>query len=276
MKKVAFIFLLVLSSCSSTHPYRLAVCAMFKNEGPWLKEWLTYHHNVLGVEHFYLYNNESTDDYQLILQPFIDQGIVDLIEWDYADPKRLTYGTFMDAPWSAAQLGAYNDCLKNRAFGKAKWVAVIDIDEFIVPINGVKSFYSILRKAEKDKKGTVSLHWRVFGTSKVKELPEGELLIEKLLYRSRNDHPWNQLVKSIHRPEAIDFCLVHIADKLNPNFGARTILPNQVCIHHYWTRTEQFCFKKRNTSKEIDPKLFEELHQIEDKAMLQYVHLLKK
>lgn len=276
MKKgIFFLVFLVLCACSTSHPYRLTVCAMFKNEGPWLKEWLTYHHKVLGVEHFYLYNNESEDNYKEVLAPFIAQGLVDLIEWDFEDPNHQATGAFMDAPWSAAQLGAYNDCLKTKALGKSKWVAMIDIDEFIVPAIGVKSFYALLRKAERHKKGTVALQWRVFGTSNVEKLEEDELLIEKLTFRANDDYPPNQLVKSIHRPEAIDFCLVHIADKLKPSFGSRKIHPDQVCIHHYWSRTEQFCLKKRNLSKESSPEFFEALHRLEDKTILQYVDRMR-
>ena len=36
--------------------YFLAICAIFKNEGKFLKEWLNYY-LLAGVEHFYLYNN---------------------------------------------------------------------------------------------------------------------------------------------------------------------------------------------------------------------------
>lgn len=240
-----------------------------------MREWLAYHRDVLGVTHFYLYNNESTDNYKAVLQPFIDEGVVELIEWDSADPSHITQGAFMDVPWAGAQLGAYNDCLKNRALGQAQWVAMIDIDEFIVPVNGVKSFYKLLENAERHKKGTVSMHWRVFGTSEVEDLVEGELLTEKLTWRAKDDLPWNRLVKSIHRPEAIDFCLIHIAEKLKPHFGAKTFKPDQVRIHHYWARTERFCFDKRKRTKETEPEFFETLHQVEDRTILQYLPRLK-
>lgn len=272
-----FLFFLLLCSCaSSTHSHRLAICAMFKNEAPWLKEWLTYHHKVLGVEHFYLYNNESTDAFMDVLKPFVDQGIVELFEWGSSDPSHLATGPFMDAPWSAAQLGAYNDCLKNRALGKAKWVAMIDIDEFIVPVQGVKSFYALLNQAEKNKKGTVAIQWRVFGTSGVEKLAEKELLTEKLIWRSKDEHPWNQLVKSIHRPEAVAFCIVHVAEKLNPNFGARTLKADEVRLHHYWARTEEFCRERRKDWKTQDPNFLEAFHQVEDPTILQYTAKLKE
>lgn len=263
-------------SCSSSHHiYRMAICAMFKNEAPWLKEWIDYHRNVLKVDHFYLYNNESTDQYQKILEPYIHQGIVELIDWDSSDPSHLAEGAFMDAPWSAAQLGAYNDCLRTRALGKAKWVAMIDLDEFIVPVKGAKSFYALLDQAEKNKRGTVSIEWRVFGTSGVEDLRPGELLTEKLTWRSNDDHPWNKLVKSIHRPEAVEFCLVHIAKKISPGFGARTLKPDQVRIHHYWSRTERNFVEKRNQGREIDPSFFVPFHQVQDTTIHQYLNELR-
>ena len=51
--------------------YTVAVCAIFKNESVFLKEWLEYH-LLIGVEHFYLYNNFSEDNYQDILAPYLD------------------------------------------------------------------------------------------------------------------------------------------------------------------------------------------------------------
>ena len=249
---------------------------MFKNEAKWLPEWLDYHRNVLSVHHFYLYNNESSDDYAQVLQPYIEDGIVELFDWGSDDPKHLAYGAFMDAPWSAAQLGAYNDCLKKKALGKSDWVAMIDIDEFIVPVKGVDSFYSLLTRAAKKGKGTVSLVWRVFGTSDVEELKEGELLTEKLVWRGADCHRWHDRVKSIHRPEGVAFCFVHFADKMEPGFGSKTLDPEVARIHHYWARTENFCKQRRKNSKDLSPVFFDELHAVEDRTICQYLPLLKE
>ncbi len=281
---VVFLLLFFFSSCARTsapistdsHPYRLAICAMFKNEAPWLKEWILYHHKVLGVDHFYLYNNDSTDQYKEVLQPFIDQQIVDLIDWSSDAPAHKTQGAFNDAPWVTTQIGAYNDCLKNKALGRARWVAMIDIDEFIVPTKGVAIFYKLLDHAQKKNKGSVCLHWRVFGTSHVEELTHSDLLTEKLTWRSRDDHPWNQRVKSIYRPEGVSFCLVHVAEKLNPNFGSTTLNPNEVRIHHYWSRTKKFCLERRKLSELTDPGFFEAFHQVEDRSIFQYLPIIKE
>ena len=52
--------------------YDLTITAIFKNEGHYLKEWLDYH-LLAGVEHFYLYNNDSTDNYKEVLAPYIEK-----------------------------------------------------------------------------------------------------------------------------------------------------------------------------------------------------------
>ena len=277
ISKILILFFFLLSPWSSSYQYPLAICAIFKNEAPWLREWIVYHRDILGVKRFYLYNNRSTDEFAEVLQPFIEDGLVELIEWDiaYGPPfEERAMDHFKRCP--PGQVRAYNDCLKKRALGKARWVAIIDVDEFIVPAKGVRAFYDFLRKEEKRNKGTVRLFWRIFGTSNVDKLNDGELLTEKLVWRSKDTYPWNRQVKSIHRPEAIDFCLTHEADALNKGYRGKTMPPSIGSIHHYWTRVESVCLEKRKKSKTSDPEFFEDLHQVKDETILQYVPIVKR
>ena len=96
-----------------TAKHELAVCAIFREEAPFLDEWISFHLGV-GATHFYLYNNFSTDNFRDVLAPWIERGIVTLIEW----------------PVAVGQLPAYRDCLK-RARWDCRWIAFIDIDEFL-------------------------------------------------------------------------------------------------------------------------------------------------
>ena len=41
--------------------YFMSIACIIKNEGPYLREWLEYH-KLIGVEHFYVYDNESSDN----------------------------------------------------------------------------------------------------------------------------------------------------------------------------------------------------------------------
>jgi hypothetical protein len=93
--------------------FKLAVAAIFRDEAPFLEEWLSFHEGV-GVEHFYLYNNFSTDDYERVLVPWIGRGCVSLHDW----------------PVAAGQLKAYLHCVNSYA-DSASRIAFIDIDEFL-------------------------------------------------------------------------------------------------------------------------------------------------
>ena len=93
--------------------YNASICAIFKDEAVYLKEWLEFH-LMIGIDHFYLYNNFSTDNYMEILKPYIEKNIVTLKEW----------------PVKAGQLSAYDDCYNNYR-NESQWICFLDIDEFI-------------------------------------------------------------------------------------------------------------------------------------------------
>ena len=59
--------------------YYLSIVAIFKNESWILEEWLNHYINE-GVEHFFLIDNDSNDDYLSILKPFIDKKQVTLFK----------------------------------------------------------------------------------------------------------------------------------------------------------------------------------------------------
>ena len=50
---------------SKQFKYFISVACIIKNEGPYLKEWIEYH-KLIGVEHFYVYDNESSDDTKIV------------------------------------------------------------------------------------------------------------------------------------------------------------------------------------------------------------------
>lgn len=93
--------------------HALAVCAIFREEAPFLDEWLRFH-AAIGVEKFYLYNNFSTDSYRAVLAPWIERGLVDLLDW----------------PHEVGQLPAYRHCIATHWRDAAR-IAFIDIDEFL-------------------------------------------------------------------------------------------------------------------------------------------------
>ena len=256
----------------TSYEHKLSVCAIFKNEAPFLKEWIEYH-RLIGTTHFYLYNNDSTDHYLDVLEPYIEEGIVELINWGNSEHHAIHRRN--ETSLDPFRIGAYNDCLRDKALKKSQWVAIIDIDEFIVPIHGADSLISKLDHESQKKTGTLRLNWKIFGTSRVWELQPGDLMVEKLVLKASDNHPWNAHVKSIHRPEAIRFCLVHEAEKLSKSYEKNHLPSDAFCIHHYWTGVEKRMLDKRGTYAEIK-QLSNEFNMYEDTSMLQYVPALRK
>lgn len=138
--------------------YNVAVCAIFKNEAHYLKEWIEFNH-IVGVDHFYLYNNNSEDDYMSVLTPYINSGLVTLYQWTK----------------NQAQMECYNDCIiKHKE--ETRWIGFIDIDEFIVPIE-MNSIYEFLKPFENNR-GSVKIYWKMFGTSGLLERDLSTLVTE--------------------------------------------------------------------------------------------------
>lgn len=139
--------------------YNVSICAIFKNEAKYFEEWIKWH-KIIGIDHFYLYNNNSEDNYKDVLDPFIKEGTVELIEW----------------PYEQGQMSAYTDCVNKKSF-ESDWIGFIDLDEFIVPIkdNNIKEF---LKKFKKNRPA-VLLYWQFFGTSGIIERPKNSLITEE-------------------------------------------------------------------------------------------------
>lgn len=159
----------------------LSAMTVFKNEAPYLDEWLAF--CVLeGFEHILLYDNGSTDNFRSVLEPWIAAGIVELLDWPLH--------------WkSGAQTKAFLDAL-GRLRGRTRWAAFIDIDEYLFSPTGSR-VSDVLRQYE-DYAGVV-VNWQCYGTSGHKSRPPG-LTIESYIRRARSDWPRNRRVKTIVDP----------------------------------------------------------------------------
>ena len=93
--------------------YYLTACLMFKDAAPYLDEWLRFHCRV-GFDHFYLYDNDSSDDYTAVLRPLQDRGHITLHGW----------------PGASQQERAFQHAIDNYRH-EARWMAFLDDDEFL-------------------------------------------------------------------------------------------------------------------------------------------------
>lgn len=219
------------------YQYNVSICTIFKNEEKYLKEWIDYH-SLVGVDHFYLYNNGSTDNYMSVLKSYVDKGVVEVIDFPNVD---------MHLGWN---YGTQPACYRNgldRARGVSKWLCIIDTDEFLVPM----TYNTLTRELDHYPKQCVAIYpkWITFGTSYITVHP-GEWMITRLFKRAPLDHPNNHHGKSIVQPEFVETCLDPHVVKLkaphgyyngngDPEMGGG-VNASRLRIHHYTYRDEAF------------------------------------
>ena len=155
----------------------LSICAIAKDEGCYFREWLEFH-RLVGVDKFYIYDNESSDDTQKILEPYITTGVVEYIYW----------------PGKKQQIPAYADCVQKYKYD-TQWLAFIDLDEFIVPVEK-QSIRDILQSLPANV-SQLLMGWLIYGSSGNVTKPEG-LVIEN--YRYRGDESTSNDYKAILNP----------------------------------------------------------------------------
>ncbi len=161
--------------------YYLAICAIAKNEGPYFEEWIEWHRKQ-GVEKFYIYDNESTDCTKEVLAPYVEAGLVEYNYW----------------PGKKQQLATYDDCFERHRL-ETRWLAVIDLDEFIVPIKD-RSIPEFLHRME--KYSAVEINWLVYGSSGAQTKEPGGVM-ERFRKHSLPEHRLNTHVKSIVDPRRV-------------------------------------------------------------------------
>lgn len=261
------------------YQYQLAAAMVFQNEASHLKEWIEYH-KLVGFEHFYLFNNNSTDNYSEILKPYVSKGEVEL--YDYPQVSTTL------AEHIGIQCAAYTHAL-SLARGHVKWLAIMDGDEFITPLNQ----YSVLDVLKDyDHAGGVYLNWLSFGTSHVEKIPEDKLMIETLTFCA--EYP-SSMGKSIVRPERVSGCTdPHRLWYHSPYYHMNTkgesfdwicpIADDKMLVFHYYTGDldhlthVKFPRRQKWIGIELDSYIqsLEFLNAVYNPTMLRYVPALRR
>ncbi len=168
--------------------FQLSVATMFRDEAPRFVEWIEYH-RMVGVEHFWLYNDRSTDNYAEVLKPYIEDGTVEVFNW--VPSSNVSY--------ISNQVSVCRDALK-KAKNSTEWFAFIDIDEFLLPVQE-KTVTECLNKHFSQAAG-IYVNWHHFGTGGI-FLKDGESMLMRLTACGHKLHPTNGIGKSIVRPEHV-------------------------------------------------------------------------
>ena len=228
--------------------YDFAIVAIMKNEGHYAKEWLDYH-LAAGVDHFYIYDNESTDNLKEVLQPYIEAGTV----------------TYTFYPGIGKQIRAYNDAFKNYRFF-CRYMAFIDADEFIFP-QSKKSIVTVADEIfnEKEDLGGIEVNWQIYGSNFQETADYSKGVLERFTRRAEEI---SSGVKSIANPRKISYIdSVHYLEYFHgtPEILAETdegkaLVASQILINHYQFKShEEFSNKmSRGSATYYKPDFYTE------------------
>jgi hypothetical protein len=223
----------------------------------------------------------STDSPKNVLNPYIERGLVQLVSWP------LPYENVHQ--WTEVQCLAYERAL-HWARGRTKWLAIIDVDEFLFSVRG--PLINVLKRYE--PYGGVAVNWQVFGTSNIAKIPDGRL-IESLHLKAPQNVETNHHVKSIVRPERVLSCGNAHSMTYYPGFSqvdtdgipfegglSPTVKIDPLRINHYTLRDEHYLATQKIPRLEkwwgnsIDWKgKYLGMNMIEDREVQNYASKLK-
>lgn len=170
----------------------VGIAAIFKNEAPYIIEWLA-HHRLMGIERFFIADNDSTDATGHILRQLAAAGI---ISW---------------RPWPAVsgnnpQISAYRALLAE--FGnQVEWMAFLDADEYIWSQSDTH-LLDFLDGIPPDV-GALALNWATYGSSD-SFLYTNAPTPTRFTWHANLSTPVNRNFKSIARPRLVrDFTCPH-------------------------------------------------------------------
>lgn len=135
----------------------LSICLIVRNEARYIAEWIEFH-RLVGVERFFIYDDQSTDG---TLEEICkrDRGDIVLIDWS----REAT-----DSP----QISAYKDFVANYR-DQTRWVAFIDADEYLFSPRGMDLRSVVLRYETTPYHGAVFVNWLFFGDNGHATKPDG-------------------------------------------------------------------------------------------------------
>ncbi|MDN7131956.1 glycosyltransferase family 2 protein [Halomonas sp. MC140] len=231
---------------SNNQAISTGVCAICKNELPYILEWIFYQ-KLVGFDKIYIYDNDSDDGTSEALIRLHEAGEIIRIYWprlrDIA-PQRSAYANFLEL-----------------YAGLHDWVLICDLDEFLcLDIGNVKDFIAESIDSY-PAVSAIAIPWLVFGASG-HESESNDLVINRFTHC---EEVCDGAVKTLFRPDRTYNIRTHIVDIVSgfylDNNGMKAKWSNaapthllapsfgKARIHHYFTKSKQEWEKRKSLGR---------------------------
>lgn len=140
--------------------YYSSVLGVFKNESTFIVEWIDHYLNR-NIEHIYLLNDDSDDDFYEKIYRYVEKENVTLKNVEACD---------QDKTISWRQSFLYNKYYK-EILKETTWLGIFDLDEFFYSPK-TKNLNEILKKFEKTSHQELLADWYWFGSNGHIEQPK--------------------------------------------------------------------------------------------------------
>jgi len=175
----------------------IGLIALFRNESHVLEEFIN-HYIEQGVDHFYLVNNDSDDNYEEIIDKYED--IITIKN----EPVVLNQTGVFCEPSNEIQEKSYNNFLLDI---KTDWLITCDLDEFIYTRNGYKNIKDLIDR-HGDEFDQILLKLKMFNSNGHIKQPKS--VIDGFTSRISYDHFKHPLPKNISRTKSIKHITAHV------------------------------------------------------------------
>ncbi len=199
---------------------------MFKNEAVGIKEWLD-HYIFHGADHFYLVNDQSTDNSLEVLAPYISAGKVTLvdIEWPRVAHRQSEIYTHAFLP----------------RLHETRWMCICDIDEYIWSPRDI-NLKNVLKLCE--NLSQIQIRQAIFGSNGLRSQPpsivQGFTMRRACQNGTTLDHGYKYIVQNTYTFTKFD---VHFANPTPETTAANNWLiidDDWFALNHYKCQSWEF------------------------------------
>lgn len=146
--------------------YELSMCTTVKNAESLLRPWIEFH-LLVGVEHFFMWDDNSSDRTLALMQEYEARGVLTVLGGSEA--------------WRT-QRNAINSYITNcfiHVAPRTNWMITIDVDEYLFPIDEPEagpaacSLLEYIQKHSNPLLSHIMVRWTMFGSNGFQLTPHG-------------------------------------------------------------------------------------------------------